>query len=142
MLVVMAVLMVLFIVWQFILAPLLSYHNDSARQQVKAQKDRSFIEQNISRLGQSSAVGAKTDFSRAALVNLSRTAGIERLNRIQPQPNGDLKIWIDDVSAPVLFQFLTRIERSHATRITNAQITRKDRDLVSAQISFSMPNGG
>ena len=141
MVIIMGVLIILFIVWQFILSPLLSYHGDALRQQAKAQKDRSFVEQNISRLGQSATTGEKIDFSRDALLRLSRDAGIERLNRIQPQPNGDLKIWIDDVTGPVLFQFLTRVERTHATRITNAQITRKDTDFVSAQISFSMPSG-
>lgn len=142
MVIIMGVLIVLFIVWQFILSPLLNYHSDATRQQEQAQKDRSYIEQNISRLGQSSVVGAKKDFSREALLRLSREAGIERLNRIQPQPNGDLKIWIDDVTGPVLYQFLSQVERTHATRITNAQITRKDTDFVSAQVSFSMPSGG
>ena len=141
MVIIMGILIILFIAWQFILSPLLNYHGDALRQQVKAQKDRSFIEQNISRLGQSSAAGEQKDFSRKALLKLSRDGGIERLNRIQPQPNGDLKIWIDDVTGPVLFQFLTRVERTHATRITNVQVTRKDTETVSAQISFSMPSG-
>ena len=146
MVIIMGVLITLFIVWQFIISPLLSYHNDAQAQRAKAQKDRAYIEQNISRLGQGSTVGEKQDFSREALVRFSREAGIERLNRIQPQPNGDLKIWIDDVPGPVLYQFLSRIERTHATRITNAQVTRKESETVSAQISFTMPtaksNGG
>ena len=141
MVIIMGVLIILFVAWQFILSPLLNYHGDALNQQVKAQKDRAYIERNISRLGQSSAAGEKIDFSREALLRLSRDAGIERLNRIQPQPNGDLKIWIDDVTGPVLFQFLTRVERTHRTNITNTQITRKDTDFVSAQISFSMPSG-
>ncbi|MEP6342665.1 MAG: type II secretion system protein GspM [Maricaulaceae bacterium] len=139
MVIIMGVLIVLFILWQFILSPLLNFHGDAQRQQVKAQKDRAYIEQNIARLGQGAATSEVQEFSRETLVRLSRDAGIERLNRIQPQPNGDLKIWIDDVSGPVLFEFLGRIERGYATRITGAQVTRKDTDFVSAQISFSMP---
>ena len=75
-----------------------------------------------------------------SLITTSRASGIDQVNRIQPQPNGDLKIWLDDVPANILFVFLNRIETKYKTQITGAQITRRDGDLVSAQVSFTLPD--
>lgn len=136
---IMIVLIGIFIIWQFIFAPINRYHNTAEQSLERAQKQRVYVQQNISRLGASQQDAGEQPFSRTVLVTLSREAGIDRLNRIQPQPNGDLKVWIDNVSSLDLYRFLQGAERQYATRITNAQITRNDSDLVSAQISFSMP---
>lgn len=137
---VMMSLIILFILLQFIILPLTRFNSQAGDAQLKAQKERSYVEQNISRLqagGNSSK--ARQPFSRASLVSSSRTAGIERLNRIQPQPNGDLKLWLDDLPAQTLYSFLRSVEQTYSTRVTGAQITRRPGDVVSAQISFSMP---
>jgi len=139
---VMLTLIVLFILLQFIFVPLTRFHNSANQAQIKAQADRAYTEQNISRLKAGGTSQAQNPFSRTALLTASRAAGIENLNRIQPQPNGDLKVWVDNVSGPALFGFLQRVERQYATRVTGAQITRRDGDHVSAQISFSMPSEG
>ena len=139
MLIIMAVLIVLYITWQLLISPLNQFHNRAEQAQLKAQKDRAFVEQNITRLGGSVTAKGEEDFSRNGLVSASRAAGIERLSRIQPQPNGDLKVWMDNVSGPQLFSFLQRVEQEYATRVTGAQISRQDGTVVSAQISFSMP---
>ena len=140
---VMMALIAVFIIFQFIIMPLTRFHNSAQQAQIKAQADRAYTEQNISRL-QAGGTGAQpgTPFSRGALVTASRASGIENLSRIQPQPNGDIKVWLDNVSAPALFSFLQRVERQYITRVTGAQITRRDADLVSAQISLSMPEDG
>lgn len=142
MVLIMMVLVVIFIIWQFILAPLGQYYHQAQRDQVKSQKDRVFVEQNISALGASAPVSGREAFSRTALVSASRAVGIERLSRIQPQPNGDLKVWMDNVSGPQLFKFLENVEQTYATSVTGAQVTRQDGAVVSAQISFSMPAEG
>ena len=139
---VMAVLILLFILLQLIILPLTRFHNQSEQVHLKAQKDRIFVEQNISRLSADPNGGAQNRqaFSRVNLINTARTAGIDQLNRIQPQPNGDLKLWLDDVPAPALISFLQNVERQYITSVTGAQITRSEGDLVSAQISFAMPD--
>jgi len=137
-------LLTLFILLQFIIVPFARFNNQASAAQQSAQKERSYVEQNIARVqgaaGLSSSSQDRKPFSRAVLVSTSRLAGIERLNRIQPQPNGDLKLWLDDVPARTLYSFLQKVEQQYTTRITGAQITRRPGDVVSAQISFSMPN--
>ena len=136
---VMIVLIGLFVIWQFIFVPINRHHNTAEQALERAQKERVYVEQNISRLGVNAQAAGDLPFSRTVLVSLSREAGIERLSRIQPQPNGDLKVWIDNVSSLDLYGFLQSADRRYATRITNAQIKRQDGDAVSAQINFSMP---
>ena len=137
---IMIALIMLFILLQLIILPLMRMHNQSSDAQLRAQKDRIYVEQNISRLGGLSATQSQETFSRMSLINASRATGIEQVSRIQPQPNGDLKLWLDDVPANTLFVFLSRVEQQYATRVTGAQITRRDGDLVSAQVSFTLPD--
>lgn len=127
----------LFILWQFILAPLGRYHNSAEQAQIKAQNDRVFTEQNIGRLNLNAAPKGSEAFSRTVLINMTRAAGIDRVSRIQPQPNGDIKVWIDDAFTPQIFTLLNNIEAQYATRVTGAQMTRQDNGFISVQISFS-----
>lgn len=142
MVIVMMALIAVFILWSFIFAPLGRFHAGAQQAQIKAQNDRVFIENNIGRIGKGAGLQGSEPFSRTALLEMSRQAGIERFSRIQPQPNGDIKVWIDDVPTPRLYSFMQKIEAQYATRVTGAQISRQDGGVVSAQISFAMPAGG
>jgi len=142
MVIIMMALIVLFILWQFILAPLKNFHSDAQQAQQKAQNDRAFIEQNIGRLNAASTPKGSETFSRTALLDMTRQAGIERVSRIQPQPNGDIKVWIDDVLSRQVYDLLQNVDARYATRITGAQMTRQDTGSISVQISFSLPAGG
>jgi type II secretory pathway component PulM len=141
MVMVMIGLIALFIIGQFILAPLMRFHSNAAQAQQKAQNDRAFIEQNIGRLNIAAASQGREIFSRTALLDMSRQAGIERVSRIQPQPNGDIKVWMDDVASQQVFTFLQNIDSRYETRVTAAQMTRQDTGFVSVQISFSLRTG-
>jgi type II secretory pathway component PulM len=136
MVMVMIGLIALFIIWQFILAPLMRFHSNAAQAQQKAQNDRAFIEQNIGRLNIAAASQGREIFSRTALLDMSRQAGI-----IQPQPIGDIKVWMDDVASQQVFTFLQNIDSRYETRVTAAQMTRQDTGFVSVQISFSLRTG-
>lgn len=134
-------LIILFILWQFILAPLRSYHSAAEQSQIKAQNDLAFLEQNIGRLNNKATPKGSAPFSRMVLINMTRDAGIDRVSRIQPQPNGDIKVWIDDALTPQIFTLLKNIEAQYATRVTGAHMTRQDNGFISAQISFSAAAG-
>jgi len=137
MVLVMLALIAMFILWQLVLAPLGRYHSTAEAAQIKAQNDRVFTEQNIGRLNLNAAPKGTAPFSRTVLINMTRAAGIDRVSRIQPQPNGDIKVWIDDAFTPQIFTLLNNIEAQYATRITGAQMTRQDNGFISVQISFS-----
>ncbi len=138
MVIVMCALIVLFILWQFIFTPLRQFHNAAEQAQTRAQNDRAYIEKNISLINLAAAPKGREPFSRRELLEMTRRVGIERVSRIQPQPNGDIKVWIDDVLSEQIFSLVQNIDAQYATRVTGAQISRQEGGLISAQMSFAV----
>lgn len=138
MVLVMMGLIVLFILWQFILAPLKGFHDDAKQSQIRAQNDRAYVEKNIGRLNIAAVPKGSEAFTRNDLLDMTRQVGIDSVSRIQPQPNGDIKVWIDNVLSDQIFTLLQNIDARYATRVTGAQMTRQPNGFISVQISFSV----
>ncbi len=129
-------LIVLFALWQFILAPSLSWASGAQENHDRAQRDHRLISQGVTQLTQGGGATNKTAFNRAAVIKVANQTGVT-LSRVEPGRNGALRIWLDDSRSANVYSFLVALDKRYKVDITRAQMTRREGNFVAAQFTFT-----
>ncbi len=129
-----AVLIALFILWQFIISPILSGAQNAERELAAAKRDHMIVSAGLPKMTLQGGT-QKTAFSRSAVIDTARAANVS-ISRMQPSANNSLQVWLDDSPALSVYNFLSELERRYSASTVKAQITRKDDGTVAAQFTF------
>jgi len=128
-------LSVFFVIWMLLIGPLMSAKTIAQSQQAGAFRDLQVVRSGAAILQPvSSAPQQKLD--QTLLVQKTREAGVN-LSRLQPDPNGALRIWSEAIESAKLYSFLQTLTQSYAVNITRIQIDRRDDGLVDVQMTLS-----
>ena len=110
---------------------------DPDQQLAEAQSDRELWLRAKPRLltkGQGDIV--RKEFNRGELINLARQRDV-RLTRVEPQNDGNLSVWIDDISTNSLYGLFTALNQSYQVDFTNVTISRTPQGSLNAQFTLS-----
>lgn len=77
----------------------------------------------------------RAPFTRGAIINLARSRDIA-LTRVQPQNDGSLTVWIDDVGTGPLFGLMQSVTRDYAVDLQSVMINRTPRGGLNAQFTL------
>ncbi len=129
-------LIVLFALWQFVIAPSVSWAHSAQENQARAERDHRLISQAVAQLNHGSGATNKAVFNRAAVIQIANQTGVT-LSRVEPGRDQALRIWLDDSRSASVYSFLIALDKQYKVDITHAQMTRRGGNLVTAQFSFS-----
>ncbi|WP_371395720.1 type II secretion system protein GspM [Fretibacter rubidus] len=129
------VLFAVFALWQFALSPVMTGKAQAESAHAHALRDMDIVSRAAPLIGQTGVSKARADFDRAAAITQAGQAGLS-ITRVQPTPDGDIKIWFDESLSTDIYSFLSRLTRDYAVSIERADIKRKDGGFVSAQITL------
>lgn len=132
--IVMAILVLFFVGWQFVINPVQQARLTALQSQATALRDQGVVEQGIALL-QSPDAGAKIAFSRDGALNTARQNALN-VSRVQPSNEGGLTLWFENASAMNVLAFLKQITSEYSVTVNRAQITRRDNQTVTAQITL------
>ena len=128
-----ALLMVLMAGWMFIIRPMGQAYAAAVQAQSKAVRDFDLVQRGLSYLTQT-----RTDrqpFDRNALIATAREVNIS-ISRVQPENDGDLKVWFEDSTSDQVYTFLNRLTGSYNAAIELVQMNRRPGGQISAQITL------
>lgn len=129
-----------FILWQFVVSPILARKNQALAEHAKAARNLGVVQAGIAQLQRTQPVTTmRTAFDRSVLVRTAQGTGFT-LSRMQPMNDGTVRIWIEGGEAPLIYRFMEQVNRTYAVDITRVQVTRVDAGLVDAQMTFRPQN--
>ncbi len=129
-------LALLMALWFLLLKPVMDAGTNAADDHRRAVRDYQVVQDGLPYLGR-----VQTDrqaFDRSALIRTARDMQIN-ISRVQPENDGDIKIWFDDAQSQQVFGFLNKLLRTYDTEVEAAQFNRRPDGKVSAQITFAAP---
>ncbi|MBC6402073.1 MAG: type II secretion system protein M [Hyphomonadaceae bacterium] len=130
---IMLVLLGTFLIWQFLVSPVLGMRAVAESDRQAAIRDYEIVAQNLSAMEVDGS--EKAAFTRNILIQEARAAGI-RISRVQPQGEDAIKVWFEDAPALQVFTFLDDLSGRFDVSVTNAQINRRDGGTVGAQFTL------
>ncbi len=119
--------------WMLIIRPLTNMHNSAVQNQDRAVRDYQIVQQGLPFLNQVRA--DLQPFDRNAVISTARQVDIP-ITRVQPENDGDLKIWFEDSSSDKIYSFLQALTGSYNAQIAQVQMSRRPGERVSAQITL------
>lgn len=132
-LIVMAALLTLFIAW---FALNRETGPDADQVLAEAQTDRELWLRAKPKLTADSGNNvARGEFSRGDLINLARQRDV-RLTRVQPQNDGSLTVWIDDIGTQPLFGLMQALTKSYRVDFSSVIISRSPQGSLNAQFTL------
>ena len=133
-----AVIVTLFILFQFGLKPLVDYRRGAQADYDGALALLTQIETDAQQIQTLQATNAPrtTMPARTAVSMVAGEQGLS-LTRLQPLENGDLDIWLEDVTSPALFKWLAALSERHGISVVRAAVQRNDNGTVRAQITLT-----
>lgn len=131
-----AILLGLFILWQFIIGPVLAANNEAERGLASAKRNHAIVSAGLPKISLNSDNANKAEFDRNSVVNAARLSNIT-ISRVQPAADGSLQVWIDDSPTVNVYSFLSQLDSRYRMRTTKAQMMRRDGGTVSAQFTFT-----
>ncbi len=130
---VMLALAALMLGWMLLVRPLMSWHDTAEQNQNRAVRDYQIVEQGLPYLNQTRTDRAA--FDRNAVIAVARQVDIP-ISRVQPENDGDLKIWFEDSSSEKIYRFLSALTDGYNASIAQVQMNRRPGERVSAQITL------
>jgi len=125
----------IFLIWQFVLAPVFA-GKAAAQQDLRiAQRDFEIVKLGLPNMKQQTKVD-KAVFDRSAAVETAKAVGLT-ISRIQPGQNESLQVWFEDAQSSSVYAFLGRISAAYNVDISRAQISRQESGFVSAQLTLA-----
>lgn len=100
-----------------------------------AQMDRELWLRAAPRIGAGATTGARSDFTRGALVEAARRRSVD-LSRVEPQVQGGLSVWIDDAPTPALYGLINDLVTSYSVKVETAVLTTAPNGGVNAQLTL------
>lgn len=132
-LMVLAAMLVLFLAW---FALTRESGPDADTVLAEAQADRELWLRAAPRISAGSTGDTtRTAFTRGALINLARNRDVA-LTRVQPQNDGSLTVWIDDVGSPPLFTLIQALTKGYTVDVQSVMITRTPQGSLNAQFTL------
>lgn len=117
--------------WQLVLAPLTQLRADARAGLSAAERTLAAVEAGAREIGAARAAsdgGARDQAPLSTVVVRSaRTVGLA-LTRTEPQQDGGLSVWVEDVRAPVFYAWLAEMERSAGVGVRRAAVQRDGPD--------------
>lgn len=101
-----------------------------------AQMDRELWLRASPRLGSSAGFGARSEFTRGALIDAARKRGVG-LSRVQPQSDGGLSVWLDDTATTTVFTLIDDLVKTYSVKVESALMTTAPNGGVNVQITLS-----
>lgn len=136
-LMILAALLVLFLGW-FALTRESGPDADSVL--AEAQLDRELWLRAGPRLSAgSSETTSRTAFTRRSLIDLARNREVT-LTRIQPQNDGSLTVWIDNVGTSPLFGLMQAVTQGYTVDLQSVMISRTPQGDLNAQFTLMPVN--
>ena len=120
-------------VWTLAVRPVLSGHSSAEQAQAWALRDHGLVQAGLPYLTQTRA--DRQPFDRNSLISAARAADIP-ISRVQPENDGDIKVWFEDSSSEKVFRFLDETTRTYNAAIELVQINRRPDGVISAQITL------
>ncbi len=130
------VLVLLFILWQFILSPVLDGRASANRALETAKRDYQIVSNGVHKLPAQNGGQTKTAFTQNDIIEAARRANIT-ISRMQPSDDGAVEIWLDDSPTLSIYSFLSDFDTRFNARTMKAQMTRREDGTVAAQFIFS-----
>jgi type II secretory pathway component PulM len=122
---------------QFVFLPLLQYTASARDRYDAAIATLADIETGARTLqGARAVAGARGEGAMRTVVAATATELGLAVSRLQPLDAGDLDVWLDGVSSPLLYQWIGRLQ-DRGIPVVRATIQKRDEATVSAQITFS-----
>jgi len=78
---------------------------------------------------------SRGEFTRGNLINLARQRDI-RLTRVQPQNDGSLTVWIDDIETQPLYGLMQALTKSYRVDFNSVIISRAPQGSLNAQFTL------
>lgn len=129
---IMAALILLFSIWQFMLSPLLRGQDTAERALIKAQADYAVIARTAPQMPNTNA--NVQPFDRAILISLARKSDI-RLSRVQPETDGSLSVWVDGAATPAIYDLMEDLLTGYSVSLTRMNLAASGTG-VSAQFTL------
>jgi general secretion pathway protein M len=135
-LIIMGVLLGLFVIWQFILTPVMSAKQDARAALATAERDYVVVARALPGLNApQTASGQK--FNQAVFLEAARKRGLNP-SRVQPDGNQSLSIWIDTQDTQALYGLLEDVITQNGAVLTRAAISSGANKTLSAQLTFRL----
>jgi len=131
-----ALLIALFIIWQFMISPILSNAQTAQRQLDAAKRDHMIVSTGLPKIAGQNNGTTKAAFNRNAVIETANIANVA-ISRMQPSANGHLQVWLDDSPTQNVYSFLSGLDTRYRVVTTKAQMTRRDGGVVAAQFTFA-----
>ncbi|WP_017932445.1 type II secretion system protein GspM [Robiginitomaculum antarcticum] len=125
---------IVFLLFQFILMPYLTYRSETASALQKAKQDFAYVTRMAPQAG-GPQTAARRPFTREVLIEQARADDLS-ISRVQPAANGMVTVWFDDQSAAGVLGFMRKIESSYETDIDQVILSRRAGGLITAQITY------
>ena len=141
------VLVLVFVVFQFLLMPLANYRVSARDQHEAALAMLQEVEAGARTVlslqdaagkrpeGAARTVVATTGVTSKLLTGIQTELGLA-ITRLQPLESNELDVWLDDVASPLLYTWVGRLQE-RGIPVTRAVIQKNDGATVSAQITFA-----
>jgi len=129
-------LFVLFVLWQFMVRPVLNYHDNAAAQFSRAERDLQIVRSNLPLVTSHDTIPGPT-FNRMVLIKEARKRGIA-LSRVQPEGDSGLDVWFDTVYVQQFYALMTDIVIKNGAVITRVHLASADPQTINAQVSFDV----
>lgn len=142
-----AVLLAGVLLVQFVLVPAIDYRDDARRSYERASAMLADIragagEAMALRQARAERPDGGDSSIRAVAGGTARRIGIA-MTRLQPDGDGGLNVWFDDVDSELLYRWILEIRREHGVGIAMATIRKNaDRPTVRAQVLLVGGEGG
>lgn len=132
-LLILAALLVLFTAW-FALTRESGPNGSDALE--AAQTDREFWLRASPKLNAGAGSGAKTEFTRGALIEAARKRGVD-LSRVQPNAGGGLTLWVEDAATPAVYGIIQDMVTNYAVEVESVLMTAAPSGGVNAQLTLT-----
>ena len=131
------VLVLLFVVFQFLLMPLADYRASARDQHEAALAMLQEVEAGARTIhALQAAAGERPEGAARTVVATTATELGLAITRLQPLESNELDVWLDDVASPLLYAWVGRLQE-RGIPVTRAVIQKNDDATVSAQITFA-----
>ena len=131
----MIALFALLAVWMVVIKPAMTMKTDAQRAQAAALRDYNIVRSGAPIIaGNSNTKAGAKAFDRSAIVSLAAQQSLP-ISRLQNEPGGAIKVWFEDVESVRVCAFLSNLSAGYSASIDGVQISRRDGETVSAQIT-------
>ena len=119
--------------WMLIIRPMSQAHSSAVQDQSRTVRDFDLVQSGLPFLSQSRP--DLQPFDRNALIATAREVNIS-ISRVQPENDGDLKVWFEDSTAGEVYAFLNQLTATYNAAIELVQMNRRPGGQISAQITL------